>query len=135
MDRSQSTVLATIFVLFVESIIHAKDKAVYQTGKLVDVRAYATGAGALRAQYSFCLAIQVEDISYIAHCETFSRSSYQPTNLVVGDPIKVKIADEHLYFETGKKSPDEAKAHITRRERIIPESKPATCALPIAVEH
>lgn len=107
----------------------------YQTGKLVDVRAYATGAGALRAQYSFCLAIQVEDISYIVHYETFSRSGYQPTNLIVGDPIKVKITDEQLYFETGKKSPDEAKARITRRERIIPDSKPATCALPIAVEH
>ena len=135
MNRSRSTVLASVFLLLLGSIIHAKDKAVYQTGKLVDVRAYATGAGALRAQYSFCLAIQVEDISYIVHYETFSRSGYQPTNLIVGDPIKVKITDEQLYFETGKKSPDEAKARITRRERIIPDSKPATCALPIAVEH
>src|SRR5437667_9502486 len=99
MNRSRSTVLASVFLLLLGSIIHAKDKAVYQTGKLVDVRAYATGAGALRAQYSFCLAIQVEDISYIVHYETFSRSGYQPTNLIVGDPIKVKITDEQLYFE------------------------------------
>jgi hypothetical protein len=37
---------------------------------------------------------------------------------------------EDLYFKTGKSSPDEAKAHITRRERITSDSKPTTCALP-----
>jgi len=116
-------------------ISHAKEKAVYQTAKLVDLRASPTGGGSLRAQYSFCLAFQVDDVSYIANYETWSRGAYQPTNLIVGDPIEIRTKGDDLYFKAGKKSKDESKAHITRRERITPDSKPVTCALPVAVDH
>jgi hypothetical protein len=81
---------------------HGKDKPAYQTAKLVYLRSYPTGSGALRAQYSFCLAIQVEDVSYIVEYLAFSRGSYEPTNLIVGDPIEIKTKDDRLYFKTGK---------------------------------
>jgi hypothetical protein len=140
-------VLAVLLLMFAVPAVHARDKTPYETAKLIDVRAYPTGSGAGRAQYSFCLAIQLQDISYIAHYVTWARSSYQPTNLIVGDPIEVKIKDDNLYFKTGMKPapvshgmsrddvPSEAKAHITRRERITPNSNSITCALPVAVEH
>jgi hypothetical protein len=117
------------------SVSNAKEKAVYQTAKLVDLRAYPTGGGAFRAQYSFCLAFQVEDVSYMVEYWAFSRSSYQPTNLIVGDSVQIRIKGDDLYFKAGKKPDDETKAHITRRERIAADSKPATCALSVAVDH
>jgi hypothetical protein len=117
------------------NIGHAKDKVAYQTAKLVDLRANKTGAGAGRAQYSYCLAIQSKDISYILTYETFFRGGYKPTNLIVGDPIEIRIKGDHLYFETGQKSSDdEAKAHIIRQERIAAGGKPATCGLPVEVQ-
>lgn len=85
------------------TIGQAKGKAVYQTGKLIDLRSYETGAGASRAQRSFCLAIQVEDISYLVRYESFLRGNYEPTNLIVGDPMQIRIKDDSLYFRTGKK--------------------------------
>jgi hypothetical protein len=117
------------------SVSHAKEKPVYQTARLVDLRAYPTGGGAFRAQYSFCLAFQVEDVSYMVEYWAFSRGSYQPTNLIVGDPVEIRTKGDDLYFRAGKKPEDESKAHITRRERVTPDSKPATCALPVAVDH
>jgi len=125
------------------TVASAKDKAVYQTGKLIDVRAYATGAGALRAQHSFCLAVEVEDISYIVHYEAAMRGNYEPTNLIVGDPVEVKIEGNAMYLKTGKKwtndishkqHDDQAKMKILRRERVPSDHKPATCALPVAVD-
>jgi hypothetical protein len=80
------------------------------------------------------LAIQVEDISYMVRYETVLRGSYQPTNLVVGDPIEVRAKGNHLYFKTGQSPEDEAKADITRRERVAPDGKPASCALSVAVD-
>lgn len=129
-------ILAALLLVLAVPAGHAGDKTPYQIAKLIDIRAYPTGAGAARAQYSFCLAIQLQDISYIVHYQTFSRGGYQPTNLIVGDPIEIKIKDDNLYFKTGKKSSDgDAKAYITRRERVAPNSDSITCALPVAIEH
>ena len=137
MNRSERIAYFLTVAVFLPSsgtLACAKDKPAYQAAKLVDFRAYPTGSGSARAQYSFCLAIQVEDIAYIVNYEAFLRGSYQPTNLVVGDPIEIRTKGGDLYFKTGTSSPDEHKAHITRRERIAPESKPATCALPVSLD-
>jgi hypothetical protein len=138
MNRSERItyfLAAGVFLLISGTLGCAKDKPAYQAAKLVDFRAYPTGSGSARAQYSFCLAIQVGDIAYTVNYETFLRGSYQPTNLVVGDSIEIRTKGNDLYFKTGASSPDEVKAHITRRERITPDSKPATCALPVSVDH
>lgn len=48
-----------IAALLIASLAWGKDHSGdYQPAKLVDLQASATGAGALRAQYSFCLAIR-----------------------------------------------------------------------------
>lgn len=60
-------VLAVLLLVLAVPTVHARDKAPYQTAKLIDVRSYPTGGGAARAQYSFCLAIQLQDISYIVN--------------------------------------------------------------------
>jgi len=135
-QRFASVLSLGAFLLGSGTVGHAKDKALYQTAKLVDLRAYPSGRPSpLAAQYSFCLAIQSEDIAYTVDYGTILRGSYQPTNLVVGDSIEIRTKGDDLYFKTGKSSPDEAKSHITRRERITSDSKPTTCALPVSTEH
>ena len=133
--RIASVLALNAFLLGSGTVGHAKDKNVYQTAKLVDLRASATRLGPPRAQYSYCLAIQAGDISYIVSYEPFLRGSFKPTDLIVGDPIDIRIKGDRLYFKTGKESSDdEAKAHITRQQRITPDSKPATCGLHVAVQ-
>jgi len=144
MTRARSIVLTAMLLPIVGSIGNARDKAVYQTGKLIDVRSYATGTGALRAQNSFCLAIQVEDISYILAYEVAMPGDYDPTSLIIGDAIQVKIKGDKMYVKTGKKwtndfsgkqHDEEAKMQIRRRERIEHDKKPTTCGIPVSVEH
>jgi hypothetical protein len=68
------------------------------------------------------------------HYEAWGRNAYQPTNLIVGDPVEVRITDRYLYFKTGKK-PAEAKAEIVRRERTTTLSGPVVCPVPVAVSN
>lgn len=130
MNPLHCTVLS--FVVLTGTLAYAREKPEYKSGRLVDVRSTPTGNGALRAQNSFCLAVQLDDVSYIARYEPFSRGSYEPTDLIVGDPIEVRVKDDNLYFRSGK---NQAKAHITRRQRVLSGQPPATCSLPVAVDH
>jgi hypothetical protein len=103
---------------------------VYQTGKLIDMR---SKAGA------FCLAIQADDMSYVVE------APWDSTDLIVGDPIKFRIAfgkhskfwdsDTRMYLKMGKTSFDDEKVRLVRSERIVPDKKPTTCALPVVVDH
>jgi hypothetical protein len=115
-------------------------KRVYEIGKLVDVRSNSTGAGALRGQRTFCLAIQVQDISYIVLYAPLWRNDYEPTKLIVGDPVDVRIKEDDLFLRTGnkftndlthKQHEEETKMKIVRRERITSDKKPSTCGLPV----
>ncbi len=47
----------------------AGEKAGYQAGKLVDLRRESTGAGAARVQGRFCLAVEVDDMTYLVRQE------------------------------------------------------------------
>jgi hypothetical protein len=47
-------------------VVHAGEKSSYQTGKLTDLQRHETGAGAGRAQGSFCFAVEVGDLTYLA---------------------------------------------------------------------
>jgi hypothetical protein len=70
----------------------------------------------------YCLAVQVNGISYLVHYVPFFRASYVPTDMIVGDPIQVRIKDNEMSFVHGSKT---ATAKILRRERISPDSPPA----------
>lgn len=112
--------------------LNAGENAAYLTGKLVDFRRESTGAGAGRAQGSFCLAVEVSDMTYLVRYEGTWRWSYEPTDFVVGDPVEVRIKGNAMYL---KKSKGDLKTSITRRERNTPDKKPLTCALPVQDQH
>jgi hypothetical protein len=111
----------------------AAEKPPYQNGKLTDLRRYDTGAGSGRAQGSFCLAIELGDMTYIVREEAFWRSSYEPTDLVVGDPVEVQIRGNDLYIRKPKGG--DLKTHISRRERNSPDKKPSNCGLPVSTQN
>jgi hypothetical protein len=130
MNRGSRIVLATAVLLILNGIGHAGDKTVYQTGKLIDMRSRAG---------SFCLAIQADDMSYVVE------APWDSADLVVGDPIKFRIklgkhskfwdSDTKIYVKMGKTSYDDEKVRIVRSERTAPDKTPATCALPVSVDH
>ena len=78
----------------------------------------ATGAGAWRAQNEFCLAIELDGISYLVHYEPYGRWDYVPTNLIVGDPISVRTKGDNLWFLTGKPNEDSAKTRHLRSRNV-----------------
>lgn len=106
----------------------AGQRSGYVTGKLLDVRRYTTTP--IRGHAVFCIAIQVEDISYLVDYEPFYGADHPPKELIVGDPIQIRIKGDSLWFIAGKRDPD--KTRIIRRERISPDVVPPTCAVPVA---
>jgi hypothetical protein len=111
------TILFVVLALILAvTPLRAGESAAYQTGKLIDLHREGTGAGAARAQGTFCLAVEVGDMTYLV-------------SHVVGDPVEVKIKSKDLYLKRPKGG--DLKTYITRRERNAPDKKPLTCALPI----
>jgi hypothetical protein len=102
----------------------------WQTGNLVDVQRTGTGAGAARAQGAFCIAVAVGDVSYLSRYEPHWRWAYEPTDLVVGDSLHVRLDGSHLYIQ--KQDGGELKTEITRRQRVTADTKPVNCGLPIS---
>ena len=129
MKRLRSLVILALPLALAVVPLRAGEKAVYQTGKLVDLRCESTGSGAARAQGSFCLAVEVGDMTYLLRREAYWRWSYEPTDFVVGDPVEIKIKGNDMYLKKSKGG--DLKTYITRRERNAPDKKPITCALPV----
>src|SRR4029077_13995450 len=98
----------------------------YVTGKLVDLRQYSEATRPVHGSATFCLSIQVRDISYLVDYEPGYGADHPPKELIVGDPIQVKIKGDNIWFIVGKHAPD--KNPIVRRERIPPDGAPTTCA-------
>jgi hypothetical protein len=124
---------AVLSLVFAVNVLHAGETVRYETGKLIDLRREDTGAGAARAQGSFCLAIEVGDMTYLVRHEAAWRWSYEPTDFIVGDPVEVKIKGNDMYLKKAKSG--DLKTYITRRERNAPDRKPLTCALPVQDQH
>jgi hypothetical protein len=113
--------------------VAAKDKTPYSAAKLVDLRRFPTHAGAFRAQAEFCLALELDGISYLAHYAPVDRGAYMPTDLIVGDKIMVKIKGDNLKFRSGKGGDEVGEAEIIRRQRITSENPAATCSDPVSI--
>jgi hypothetical protein len=124
---------AVVGLFFAVTLLYAGETVQYQTGKLIDLRREDTGAGAARAQGSFCLAVEVGDMTYLVRHEAAWRWSYEPTDFIVGDPVEVKIKGNDMYLKKAKSG--DLKTSITRRERNAPDKKPLTCALPVQDHH
>ncbi len=116
-------------IFLLASVASAGGKASYQAGKLVDLRREDTGAGAARAQGAFCLAVEVDNITFLVRYEATWRWNYEPTDFIVGDPVEAKISGNEMYLKKPKGG--DLKTHITRRERNAPDKKSPTCALPV----
>jgi hypothetical protein len=125
----RTTLFVVLALILAVTPLRAGEAAEYQTGKLIDLHRESTGAGAARAQGTFCLAVEVTDMTYLVSHEAAWRWSYEPTDFVVGDPVEVKIEGKDLYLKRPKGR--DLKTYITRRERNAPDKKPLTCALPI----
>jgi hypothetical protein len=104
----------------------------YQPGKIIDLRRDSTGSGAARAQGSFCLAVELGDMSYLVRYEAYWRWTYQPTDLVVGDSVEVRIKADDMYLKTLRGN---MKTHIVHREKNTPGNNPVTCALSVATSN
>jgi hypothetical protein len=123
--------LTVLFAMGTEHVVHAADKSSYQTGRLTDLQRHETGSGAGRAQGSFCFAVELGDMTYLARHEATWRWSYEPTDFVVGDPVEMRIKGSDLYLKKPKGGGD-LKTYIIRRERNTPDKPTANCALPVA---
>jgi hypothetical protein len=134
MGRPGLLTLRLLFMLLVAaSTIMAAEKASYEKGKLIDMQRYNTESGALRAQGSFCFAVELGDMTYLARREAYWRWSYQPTDFVVGDPVDVRIKENDLYVRRHRGG--DLKMSITRRERHVPGKSAPDCSLVVSVRN
>src|SRR5438128_11076861 len=108
--------LLVVFLLSVSVLpAQAGEKPDYRTGRLIDMRREDTGSGAARAQSSFCLAVDLGDMTYLVRRSAYWRWGYEPTDFVVGDPVEVKVKGNDLYIKKPKGG--DLKTQISRRER------------------
>lgn len=106
----------------------------YQQGKLLNVQPYdapnnsvlgrwarADGGSAVipNSRRVVALTVQVDDVAYMAN---FMVSKHlQPGDLVIGDPIDVRIDKDKMFVKGNDKK--EVRGYIVRRERV-PTSSP-----------
>jgi hypothetical protein len=106
------------------SVSSARDKAVFETTKLIELQRDGKG---------FCYVIQINDLAYVAV------SGDSPTsNLIVGDPVEVKVNGDSIRLKSNKKWPavepdGTIKTKIMVRQRITEGNKLPSCAMPITV--
>jgi hypothetical protein len=121
--------LAALLLLFASNLF-AADKTATQTGTLVDLQMVQSAKGYVRAGQSYCLAVSLGDFGYLLHYGPIWAYGYAPSEMIVGDPIQVRIKGNNMYLQ--KPRGGELRTSIIRRERIAADKKPITCALPVA---
>ena len=104
----------------------------YTSGKLLDLRRESTNIGP-RNQISFCMAIAVGDMAYLARQVPNFRWSYEPTDFIVGDSVDVEVKGKNLFIRRVKGG--DLKTSIVRRERIAPGQPPINCGLPVTAQN
>lgn len=105
--------------------------ASYQTGKLVGltdshsnsiIQNQSNGQIIDVSQSHYRLSVLLDGMIYVADYAPRWRWSYRPTDLIVNDPITVKLDGKHLYFMSSDRKA--FKADIIRRERPTMTSGP-----------
>jgi hypothetical protein len=71
-------------------------------------------------------------MSYLVRYEAYWRWTYQPTDLVVGDSVEVRIKADDMYLKTLRGN---MKTQIVHREKNTPGNHPVTCALSVATSN
>jgi|SRR5580692_8341400 hypothetical protein len=122
--RHRAPILIIVVLMFATATL-ARDKAVYQTTKLIEL----TRAGGHWGHAGFCFVVQVDDLAYVAVTD-----DDVPRNLIVGDPMQIKISGDHIWVKKSNKwGDDEIKTRISVRKRMTGDTKLPTCSLPVAV--
>lgn len=120
--------LCAVFILAVFLMpVFASDGS-YQSATLIDLQRDAVPNDA-NYFHTFCLAVKVDDMSYLLDYNVKFRWSYQPTDLVVGDAVKIRVSGQSAFLQ--KPGGGELKATVMRRARIIGDAQPAGCAIPV----
>jgi hypothetical protein len=97
----------------------------YTATRLVEL----TRAGGRWGHSGFCFVVQLDDLAYVAFTD-----DKPPRNLIVGDPLQIRIKGDHMWIRTDKKPPDdEIKTTISIRERMTGDAKLPTCSLSVSV--
>lgn len=124
-------ILVAVLLLFCGAVsISVAGSKDFVTAKLTDVRAERTDAGAARAQFSYCLAFDLSDHTYLVFYLGTWRHSYEPTDIAVGDPVPVRLAGSNMDIQTPRGKT--IKAHIIRNERNQAGQPHANCALAVS---
>jgi hypothetical protein len=115
---------AIAIVLTISTSMHARDKDVYQTTKLLEL---------IGSTEEFCFVVQINDLAYVLVAK-----GNAPSNLIVGDPIPVKIKDDNAWVkdEDTKKfyyDRSDFKAKIVSRKRMTGDAALPTCALSVKI--
>jgi hypothetical protein len=115
---------AVVIMLAISTSIHAQNKSVYQTTKLLEL---------IGGTEEFCFVIQINDLAYVVVAK-----GHAPSNLIVGDPILVKVKDDNAWVkdESTKKfyyDRDDFKARIVSRKRMTGDTALPTRALSVKI--
>ncbi len=116
-----------VVLLVLAGASFARDKTPYQSTKLLEL----TNAGS-----GFCFVIQVGDLAYLA--ETSAKPGM---NLIVGDPVEIKIKNKNIWLKVQRKYPvgsdsylDEVKTKVMLRKHMTEGQRLPSCALAISVQ-
>lgn len=121
-----------LLVLAASTLFCESSVATYQKGTLSDLRSFATDAPPGRAQFTYCLAVDAGEMTFLSRYDAYWSHAFDPSSLVVGDPIELRIKGNDLYIR--KSDGKELKTRLTRRERNIPDRPHANCGEPVSVK-
>jgi hypothetical protein len=116
--------LIIIVVMLIDTSTRVGAKDVFQTTKLIEL---------IGGTEEFCFVIQINDLAYVVVAK-----GHAPSNLIVGDPILVKVKDDNAWVkdESTKKfyyDRDDFKARIVSRKRMTGDTALPTCALSVKI--
>jgi hypothetical protein len=127
--KSIATAIALLVLLLCTVPAYPSDKPEHQTGNLIDLQMVQSATGFSKAGEAYCLAVTLGDVGYL-HYGPIWAYGYAPSDFIVGDHIELRIKGNSMYLTKPKGG--EFKTEIVRRERILPDKKPLTCALPVS---
>jgi hypothetical protein len=116
--------LIIIVVMLIDTSTRVGAKDVFQTTKLIELNG---------GTEEFCFVIQVNDLAYVAVAH-----DQLPKNMVVGDPIEVKIKDEKIVVKAKRfyrvRYDGDVNARIVVRKRMASgDTALPTCALSVKI--
>jgi hypothetical protein len=124
----RAVLCAVLASMLLAGAAHGGDESAYQSTRLLELRNYGRG---------FCFVVQVGDLAYVA-----SSGDRVPSNLVIGDEMRIRIKGDHIFLTTGKTwkngfsgrvHEEEIKSSIGIRKRMTGATNLPSCSFPVSV--